>query len=431
MPSAKLALKGGTPAVDKEKALAHTQFHGRYPLLLGEEIEAVVRLMRDGMLSIGGREDVVADFEDAFAAYHGIKYALSCNSGTASLYCAYEAAGAAPGVEVITTPFTFITTVTAILACGAIPIFADLDPKTGNITAETIERCISPYTKAISVVHVWGHPADMDPIMELARKHNLIVVEDCSHAHGATYKGRKVGTIGHLGAFSLQASKNIIAGEGGALITDDEDLYQRAVVTGHHVTRLKEVLANSEYRFFADSGPLHKLRAAPIACAIALEQLKRLDYWNEQRQASAALMSKELEGVSGFRPCYLAPDCTHGLHVYGFDYVPEELDGLPREATVRALNAEGVPVGTAYSRPIYLTEMFQRRTLLNWSPWACPPAKREVRYAQGDCPNCEQRAWRTGLMMMWNWMIEPMPELIKMYGEAFRKVSENHRELAG
>jgi len=431
MGTSKLALLGGSPAVTPEVALAATDFHARYPLMLEEEIEAVVSLMRQGAISMDARQGVMGEFEDAFTAYHGCKFALACNSGTAALFCAYMAAGAAPGVEILTTPFTWVTTVTAIAACGALPTFADINPKTFNITAETIEPCLTPYTKAICVVHVFGHPADMDPIMELARKRNLIVVEDCSHAHGATYKGRKVGTIGHMGAFSLQGSKNMTAGEGGVLMTDEEDLYQRAMLAGHHPARLLASLTNPDYRVFADSGFGYKFRATPFACAIALQQLKRLDGWNANRQANAALMTELLAGVPGIRPCYVAPECTHGLHVYGLTYAPEELEGLPRDTYVKALNAEGVPVSTIYNQPIYMMGTFQQRTLLNWSPWSDPRVKREVRYAKGDCPVCEERCWHTGLSMMWNWAVEPVPDLIKMYADAFRKVADNCRALMG
>jgi perosamine synthetase len=252
---AKLAINGGTKFFEEAEVTSNLKWRAQYPIIDEDcDIAAVVSLMKSRQLSISGRSGVIAELEDALCAYYRVPYALTFNCGTAALHSAYMAAGAGPGAEVITSPYTWVTNVTAILAAGAIPVFADIHPDSHNIHAESIAKVISPNTRAISVTHLYGNPADMGPIMEMAKQKNLIVIEDASQAHGACDKGAKVGTIGHMGCFSMQAGKQMVAGEGGFLLTRDQKLYERAMLYGHHPARLQQCLTGEEYRPFATAG---------------------------------------------------------------------------------------------------------------------------------------------------------------------------------
>src|SRR5687767_12796929 len=221
-----LAILGGQPAITLDQTEA-----ARWPLIEAEETAAVQEVLASGELSTS---PVARQLEAEFAAYHGVRYALSANNGTAALHAAFFALGVGPGDEVISPAATYWATAVPVLNCGAIPVFADVDPETLCIDPSDVERRISPRTKAIVVMHAGGMPCEMDALLEIARRHGLRVVEDASHAHGALYKGRKVGTFGDVAAFSLQTSKLCPAGEGGILLTDDEAILRRATALGHY-----------------------------------------------------------------------------------------------------------------------------------------------------------------------------------------------------
>ena len=215
-----LALFGGEPTVPFGTVKP-------WPEVTEEDKQAVMAVLDRGVFWGAHAPEITALQED-WAQWLGTKYCLATNSGTAALHMAVAAAGVEPGDEVITTPFSWTSTATCVLHHNAIPIFADIDPLSYNIDPVKIEEKITPFTKAIIPVHLYGLPADMDPIMEIAERHNLVVIEDCCQAHGALYKGRKVGTIGHVAAFSLNGSKNLSGGEGGLFVTNDERRWQEA-----------------------------------------------------------------------------------------------------------------------------------------------------------------------------------------------------------
>jgi len=226
----KLAIFGGEPAVKVQAP--------KWPIIGEEETNRIINQLRIGKLSIADRSGVIAEFEDLFAKYHNIKYALATYCGTASLHSAIFGVGVEPGDEVIVPSFTWITTATSVLQSNAIPVFCDISNESFGIDPKDFEKKITKRTKAIIVVHLWGIPVEMEKIMNVARKHNIAVVEDSAQAHGAIYKGKKVGTIGDVGCFSFQATKSMCTGEGGMLITDELGIYERAMLLGHHPARL-------------------------------------------------------------------------------------------------------------------------------------------------------------------------------------------------
>jgi dTDP-4-amino-4,6-dideoxygalactose transaminase len=272
------------------------------PQIGNDEFEAVRKVLESGMLAQGPR---VEEFEKAFAGYIGTKHAIAVNSGTAALHIALLAAGIEADDEVITTPFSFIASSNAALFCGAWPIFVDISDSTFNINPHMIEQKITPKTKAIIVVHLYGQPCDMEPISKICRKHNLILIEDACQAHGSEYKGRKVGSFG-IGCFSFYPTKNMTTSEGGMITTNDDEIARRARMLRAHGQSQRYIHEDLGYNF----------RMTDISAAIGICQLAKLDESNGKRVRNAAYLSKEISGIKGLVPPYIAPDRTHVYHQY-------------------------------------------------------------------------------------------------------------------
>jgi perosamine synthetase len=425
-----LAINGGPKAVDEARLTSGLKWHAKYPVIDEEyDVASVLEVLRSRQLSLPGRVGVVAELEDALARYYDVPYTLTFNCGTAALHSAYLAAGVGPGTEVVTSPYTWVTNVTAILAAGGIPVFADIDPDSLNINAKTIAPQVTPYTRAISVTHLYGHPAEMDEIMRLASEKNLTVIEDASQAHGAEYRGRKVGTIGHIGCFSMQAGKQIVAGEGGFIVTREHDLYERAILFGHHPARLKQSITTSQLKPFAATGLGFKYRIPALSAALANAQLARLDLWNASRRRNAEHFTQNLAGIRGMRPLKIADHVIHTFYMYALRYIPEELGNLPRQQFIEAVNAEGVPLLSNYCEPIYFAPLFQmRRYPDRRSPWEDPEVKRDVMYTRGACPVAERHA-ETELLIYFPRFTENCPLLMEAFAAGIRKVSEHVDEL--
>lgn len=423
MNNSPLALFGGPKIVTIEKP-------PDWPIITNEEIEAVTELLKKRVLSIYDRSGIIEEFEDNFARYHGIKYALTHNSGTSSLHAAFFAVGIGPGDEVIAPTYTFLATVVPVLQSNGIPVLADLDPEILTIDPEEVEKNITPQTKAIVVTHIWGHPVEMDEIMRIAKKNNLFVIEDCSHAHGATYKGQKVGTIGDIGCFSLEGHKAMIAGEGGMLITNNQHFYERAMLLGHFGQRIKQEVKLPENRLFVETGFGHKYRMHPLAATIANIQLKYLDTRNEMRKKNLDYLSEKLSDVKGVEPPLTKPYVTRG-GFYGYKpvYKQDELKGLPIETFIEALKAEGVKIKRPGSKPLHLLPLFQDHPdkLYNYGcPWKCPHAKRNVIYKAGDLPKSEEMYAKLLSMPTFT---EPAMDIIDQYIAAFNKIENNVDKL--
>ncbi|MCZ6676056.1 MAG: DegT/DnrJ/EryC1/StrS family aminotransferase [Candidatus Poribacteria bacterium] len=410
-----LAIKGGDKAVTLDQGEAD-----QWPIIDDEVTEAVVNQLKSGEISFS---ETIYKFEEEFAAYHGVKYALAHNNGTASIHGALFGVGVGPGDEVITPAATFWGTYMPILSCQAIPVFCDIDPFTGCAAPEDIERRISPHTKAMIVVHLGGMPAEMDAVMALARRHNLIVIEDCSHAHGATYKGKKVGTIGDVGCFSMQAGKLLPSGEGGVMITNNLEYYERAVCLGHY-ERISR-LPSEKYHKYASTCLGYKYRITPISAAIARVQLRHLDERNKRRNANVMYLMEGIAECPGIYPIKPPDYAFRGYYSRPYvRYAAEELGGLPKEKFIQALQAEGVHVSSsAPGGSNHLTAVFQER---NHTAFTRPEVQREVKYQKGDLPASENP--REDLFT-----IPAFPsasrELLDQYIEAFRKVVINIAEL--
>lgn len=347
----KLALFGGAKAV--------TLPYPPYPVMGAEEVSGVVRTLLTGQLSQVGHAGVVGEMEDAYARYFGKKYCHSFNSGTAAIHSALFAVGVKPGDEVLTAANTWISGINAVCHAGAIPIFCDSAPDTHHINPAEILRKAGPRTKAVVVTHLWGFPADMDPIIRAARKNNLYIIEDCSHAHGGKYKGKWLGTLGDIGAFSLQGSKSIVAGEGGFLLTDNQAWYQRSMIPGDHGTRLRAELSRRELEPFSHGGGAWTYRIAPICAAIALAQIGKLEALNAARQANFDRLHKRLSKSVKF----IQWPTLHRGSVRGWYGTPARYAFDPskvsRDRFVEACNAEGVRLGGCGYSNFYEIPLFQ------------------------------------------------------------------------
>lgn len=274
------------------------------PILGKEEESMVVKVLRSGMLAAGS---YVRKFEEEFSIYHNSRYAIATSSGTTALHVIFEAIGVGKGDKVFVTPFSFIASSNAILFAGATPVFVDIDPLTYNISPNELKNAIKkhPEAKAVLVVHLFGLPADMFEIMDLAKKHNLIVLEDCAQAHGAMYRGQKVGTFGKAAAFSFYPSKNMTTGEGGIVITDDPAIDEQVRILIHQGQRQRYYHETIGYNY----------RMTNIHAAIGLVQLKKLEYFNQRRRENAKFYDRNI-----FNPLIKKPvapdDRTHVYHQY-------------------------------------------------------------------------------------------------------------------
>lgn len=301
------------------------------PQIGDEEKRAVMEVLDSGMIAQGPR---VKAFEEAFAAMCGVKHAIATTSGTTALNTALLAHGIGEGDEVITSAFTFIASANSILYVGGHPVFVDIDPVTYNITPSLIEAAITPRTKAILPVHLYGLSCDMDPIMEIAQKHGLMVIEDACQSHGAVYKGRKVGSFS-TGTFSLYPTKNMTSAEGGFITTDDDVIDEKCRVLRQHGMRKRYFHDELGYNF----------RMTDVHAAIGLEQLKKLDRFNEKRQANANFLSNHLKGVT-------VPSVPDGYkHVY-HQYTIRVPDGK-RDALRSHLQENGIGSEVYYPVPIH------------------------------------------------------------------------------
>jgi dTDP-4-amino-4,6-dideoxygalactose transaminase len=348
-----------------------------WPVWGEPEERAIIDVLRSGQWwSVGGRK--VTEFESAFARFQEAKHGIAVTNGTAALEVCLRALGIGCGDEVIVPPYTFIATASSVLAVGAMPVFVDIEPRTLNIDPSLIEPAVTPQTKAVIAVHIAGCPADMDGVMGITKKHNLYVIEDAAQAHAAEWKGRKVGAIGHLGTFSFQASKNLNAGEGGIVLSNDDDLADR-VWSVHNVGRTK---GGGWYEHPLLGG---NFRMTEWQAAILLAQQERLPEQSRRRSQNAAYLTSLLERIPGITTLTQESRITnHAYHLYIFRYEPAAFGGRSRAEFIEALNAEGIPCSSGYV-PLYKEKVFQQRA-------PCCPSARPIDYSAVHCPVCEQAA---------------------------------------
>lgn len=308
------------------------------PLLGDEEKRAVVDVLSSGMLASGPK---VKEFEERFAKYVGVKYAVATSSGTTALHLALLSLGIGKGDEVVVPSFSFIATANAILFCGAKPVFCDIDPKTYNIDTDKIEKLITNRTKAILPVHLYGQPADLKPIMEIAEKHNLYVIGDAAQAHGAEYNGKKIGSFGDVECFSFYPTKNMTTGEGGMITTNSKEIAEMARSLGNH--------GREETQWGYEHVRLgYNYRMTDVEAAIGIEQLKKLDRFNDARIKNARFYDEELGEVEGIVTPYVMENAKHVYHQYTI-----RVKRKKREKLIEIFKKKGIGYGIYYPKPLH------------------------------------------------------------------------------
>jgi dTDP-4-amino-4,6-dideoxygalactose transaminase len=419
----KLAVFGGEPAVTEGLVKA-------WPNVTDDDKAAVMAVLDRGVLW-GEDSPETVSLEREWSHYIGTKYCLATNSGTAALHMAVAAAGVGPGDEVITSALTFLASASCILHQNGVPVFADVDPDTFNVTADSIKERITERTKAIIPVHLHGLPADMEEILELGRKHGLAVIEDACQAHGATYKSRKVGSLGESAAFSLNTTKNLAGGEGGLFNTDDEAKYVKA----KSIRTFGEVLVKGEQRTYNAHGMGWMYRTQEISAALARSGLRRLDAENHLRVQNAQYLSRELAQIPGVIPPKTPPDRTHVYHLYRFKLDPsacgvEVEPALFRDRVMRALQAEGVSAFPWQTLPVPGQTLFQKLEGYGGGcPWSCHMYKVRVNYDPAEYP-ITRRVLASSLVIHSAIYPPNGTPALRAYVDAFHKVFQNVHELA-
>ena len=400
-----------------------------WPTVTEEIVEAVVAALRQGKMSETADGPYNLQLENAFKEYHGCEYAMAVNSGTAALDSAVFAAGVEPGDEVITSPLVPGYAVTPILHLNAIPVFADVDPRTGCISPDEIGRHITTSTKAIMVVHLNGHPADMDPIMAIAQRHGLRVIEDCAHSQGSVYKGRKAGVLGHVSAFSLQSVKNMPCGEGGMVLTNDREMYERATLVAHHPARLKQCLEMEKYMRYCHTGLGWNYRIHLLSAAIGVAQMKSFDQTMGLRRQNADRINDAMDAIPGLGRTYVAPGCVHTYYGQVLTYDADELAGLALDPFLAALRAEGV-VCSRIGPPVHEYGIFQDKAFYGRGcPWTCPHAGSERSYDALQFPNVDSLRASGFMVGPAGGFVTDNVRVIDEIIEAFRKVAAHAERI--
>jgi dTDP-4-amino-4,6-dideoxygalactose transaminase len=416
-----LALSGGKKTV--------TRTLGKeWPIYDEQEEKALVEVLRSGIWWRGGYEDPkkskVGQFEDAFAAYQHARYGVAVTNGTTAIECALKSAGVEAGDEVLVPALTFVASATAICLVNGVPVFVDVDPDTYNISPEAMEAAITDKTRAVVVVHNGGYPADMDRIMEVARKRGISTIEDCAHAHGSEWRGTRVGAIGDLGTFSFQMGKTLTSGEGGIVVTNDRELGEKAY-SFHHIGR---ITGRPFYEFHRVAS---NLRMTEWQAAILLTQLSRLDEQTETRERNMAYLAEGLTEIDGIDAFERDPRVTRwGFYYWNLKYRQEAFDGVPRDRFLEAACAEGVPVGVgAHGQPIYQNPLFQSMNFgRTGCPVRCPLYGRTVDYAQVRCPEAE-RIYQTEALSIGHRSFLGGTDDMDLILDAFKKIRAHTDEL--
>lgn len=426
----RLASKGGTKAVQEEPGDLFT-----WPIVTAEDEEAVLGVLRRGAMS---QSEVTQEFEREMAAWHSVPHALGYCNGTASLLGAMWACGVGAGDEIVSPSLTYWASALPAYSLGATVVFADVLPGSLCLDPADLERRISPRTKAIVAVHLYGHPCEMDEILAVARRHSVKVIEDVSHAHGGLYKGRRLGSLGDVGCMSLMAGKALVCGEGGMLLTKDRGLWERAVAFGFYERTAPSLysesgawVVNRELARFSGlplGGCKHRMNQT--CSAMGRVQLKNYAERMAEIQASMNHFWDALEGVPGLRPHRVAPGSGHtmgGWYCPVGHYLPEELGGLPLRAFYQAVRAEGASAGPCPNAPLHLHPLCHEAGVYGHGrPTALVNPGRDLRQGPGSLPVTEAAVER---VVKVPWFKRFRPKRIEAYAEAFRKVAEHAKEI--
>jgi perosamine synthetase len=393
----------------------------RWPVYSPDAQAACAALLARGRSFDYGHGPELRAFEDAFVDRLGRGYALAVNSGTSALFLAYAALGIGPGDEVVVADYTFLATATPLFWLGAVPLLADSDSVTGNVTANTIEAAISDRTRAVAVTHLFGHPCDMAPIVALCRQRGLALVEDCSHAHGSTRDGREVGTWGDVSVFSTGGLKMVSGGLGGVLVTDDERLHDLACLISSFQGRPQRDVRNADLRRLADVGLGGNLRMSPLAAVLALSHLRVLDDLGAAKAAACDQLIAELCQFPGIEPVRVCPGVDLGAR-YGVNVrYDENATGVSRDDLVAALQAEGLKVGGPRTEPLHRTSVFGGSAAAARDDVVRRTSGRTYANSAADFPGAEavSRSW---LGLPADYLYAPDAEMLGHYRDGFATV---------
>lgn len=426
----KLAINGGKPV--------RTKLFPVYNTIGEEEKRAVMKVLDSGNLSqflgawhkdfYGGPS--VQQFEKDWATNFGNKYAISVNSNTSGLFTAIGALGIKAGDEVIVSPYTMSASALAPIIYGAVPVFADVDYDNFGLEPRSIERCITPRTKAILVVHIFGNPARMEEIIAIAKKYNLFVIEDCAQAPMAMYKNKFVGSFGDIGIFSLNYHKHIHTGEGGVVVTNNDDIAERIYLIRNHGENIVE--PKGVKVVFNTHG--FNYRMTEMEAAVGIEQLKKLPKLIDERLKNVKYFSKHIDKIPGLIPPIVEAKSKHVYYLHAIKF-KKEIVGIDRNLFVNAIKAElpsaflreDTPlIGAGYVKPLYLQPLYQQRA--THCSFNCEKYKGKVDYSMGICPNAEKLHFEE---LLTHEYIRPgmskndLDDVI----EAFHKVAENVEQI--
>ncbi|MDI9582697.1 MAG: DegT/DnrJ/EryC1/StrS family aminotransferase [Acidobacteriota bacterium] len=412
-----LAINGGPKTIDRP-------IGKQWPIYGDEERQALTEVLESGKWWRGAYQDSaesqVGRFEAAFAEYQGAQFGVACTNGTQAIELALKAVGIKPGDEVICPASTFVATATAVILVNAIPIVVDIEPETYQIDPDAIEAAITPRTAGIIPVHYGGYPCDMDRIMDIAARHGLFVIEDCAHAHGSQWKGKGCGTFGDFGTFSLQAGKNLTAGEGGIVLTNDEDLAAKAF-SYHHIGRI------AGRPFYEHHIVASNLRMTEWQGAIALAQLSRLPEQNLNRMRNFRHLEAGLREIPGVEPIEWDENVVtrRGCYFYHFKFKSDQFAGLPRAKFVEAMGAEGLGIGSGHLHPIQKNPLFTNR---NFGPVCWPEGCEPPDYAAVETPVADRVLAEEGCSLGHSVFLGDTSDMDLILA-AIRKVRDNVDEL--
>jgi dTDP-4-amino-4,6-dideoxygalactose transaminase len=373
-----LAIEGGAKL--REKPLPSRRDVG------AEEMKELVDVIFSGnMYRVGGTK--VDEFEREFAKLYGVEHAVASTSGTAAIHVALGAINPDPGSEIVTGPISDIGTIIPILYQNCIPIFADIDPVTYSLDPDSVRRKITDKTVAVIAIHLFGQAANMDELVDVCKEHDLHLIEDASQAHLAEYKGKLAGTIGDLGCFSLQQSKQMTTGDGGVTITNDLDLAERAKLFADKAWPREGSWTQRGYLFLAMNYRMTELQGA-----VGLAQLRKVRSVVERRRKAGEMLTSMIRDLKGVNPSFIAEGSKHSYWLYPFTIDQYHLKVTP-EKFAKALSAEGIPCSHGYiQKPLYLYPVLKEKITYGAShcPFDCPFYGKKLEYREGDCPNAER-----------------------------------------
>jgi len=418
-----LALLGGPKCITAKPASPN------WPRYSARAIAKVAAMLYTGRGLAQGRP--AAEAEEKFAAYHGVQYALAVGSGTGALHCALAGCGIEPGDEVITTPYSYGASTGCILHHGAIPVFADVLPITGLLDPAKVEAKITPRTRGIVVVHLYGQPADMQALQAVTKKHGLKLIEDASQAHGARYHGKLVGSLSDAAGFSCMNTKLLATTEMGILLTGNRDVYDRALLLSQHTGRMLQPPTahggglREAYHPFIDS-LVYNYRVSGIDCVLLMDQLPHLADWNRARAANR----HRLAGLLGDLDFMRFPDYPDGVepayYMAALNYLEEKAEGVTRDTFLQALYAEGVNAINYIAQPIPLLPRLQATARqVPSAPWHKQLRDAGIEYAAEEIPVCLELAGKRALQLLIGRFTEHEPKLMRQYADAFHKIAEN------